>query len=61
MTPYAFPDSPFEPGRPVSPKKFKGRLKDTNIILRQNPRAIHEGTPEHFFITGKNGWVKHHL
>ena len=53
-----FPDSPFEPGRPVSPRKFKGRLNDVNKILRQIPRVIHEGKPEHFFITGKKGMGK---
>lgn len=53
-----FPDSPFEPGRPVSPRKFKGRLEDTQIILRQIPRAIRDGMPEHFFITGKKGMGK---
>ena len=58
ITPDAFPDSPFEPGRPVSHRKFKGRLKDTNMILRQIPRVIHEGIPEHFFITGKKGMGK---
>ena len=53
-----FPDSPFEPTRPVSPRKFKGRLKDTQKILRQIPRTIHNGMPEHFFITGKKGMGK---
>lgn len=53
-----FPDSPFEPGRPVSPRKFKGRLKDTQIILRQIPRTIRNGMPEHFYVTGKKGMGK---
>ncbi len=53
-----FPDSPFEPGRPVSPRKFKGRMNDTQKILRQIPRAIRDGMPEHFFIIGKKGMGK---
>jgi len=53
-----FPDSPFEPTRPVSPRKFKGRLTDTQKILRQIPRVIRDGMPEHFFITGKKGMGK---
>ena len=53
-----FPDSPFEPGRPVSPKKFKGRLMDVHKILRVIPRTIRDGMPEHFFITGKKGMGK---
>ena len=53
-----FPDSPFEPGRPVSPRKFKGRLRDVQKILRVIPRTIRDGMPEHFFITGKRGMGK---
>lgn len=53
-----FPDSPFEPGRPVSPRKFKGRLRDVQKILRVIPRTIRDGMPEHFFVTGKKGMGK---
>ncbi|MBR6024925.1 MAG: orc1/cdc6 family replication initiation protein [Methanobrevibacter sp.] len=53
-----FPDSPFEPGHPVSPDKFKGRKNDIIKIIRYLPRVINKGTPEHFFITGKRGMGK---
>lgn len=53
-----FPDSPFEPWRPVSPEKFKGRVKDRDKILRRIPHVIKYGRTEHFFITGKRGMGK---
>lgn len=53
-----FPDSPFEPWRPVSPENFKGRLKDRDKILRRIPPVIKHGRAEHFFITGKRGMGK---
>lgn len=53
-----FPDSPFEPWRPVSPEKFKGRVKDRDKILRKVPHVIKQGRAEHFFITGKRGMGK---
>ena len=53
-----FPDSPFEPGKPVSPDNFKGRIKDCKKIIRSIPKVIRTGTPEHFFITGKRGMGK---
>lgn len=53
-----FPDTPFEPGRPVSPSNFKGRRKDCIKIIRYLPGVIKNGTPEHFFITGKRGMGK---
>ena len=53
-----FPDSPFEPWRPVSPEKFKGRVKDRDKILRKVPHVIKQGRSEHFFITGKRGMGK---
>ena len=53
-----FPDSPFEPWRPVSPEKFKGRMKDRDKILRRIPYVIKHGRAEHFFITGKRGMGK---
>ena len=53
-----FYDSPFEPGKPVSPHKFKGRIKDCKKIIRNIPKVIHTGIPQHFFITGKRGMGK---
>lgn len=53
-----FPESPFEPWRPVSPDKFKGRKKDISKITRYLPKVKNQGTPEHFFITGKRGMGK---
>ena len=53
-----FPDTPFEPGRPVSPSNFKGRRKDCIKIIRYLPGVIKNGVPEHFFITGKRGMGK---
>lgn len=53
-----FPNSPFEPWRPVSPEKFKGRVKDRDKILRRITHVIKDGRAEHFFITGKRGMGK---
>lgn len=53
-----FPDTPFEPGRPVSPSNFKGRRNDCIKIIRYLQGVIKYGTPEHFFITGKRGMGK---
>ena len=53
-----FPDTPFEPGRPVSPSNFKGRRNDCIKIIRYIPGVIKNGKPEHFFITGKRGMGK---
>ena len=53
-----FPESPFEPGHPVSPNKFKGRKKDIIKMIRYLPKVINKGIPEHFFITGKRGMGK---
>jgi len=53
-----FPDTPFEPGRPVLPSNFKGRRKECMKIIRYLPGVIRNGTPEHFFITGKRGMGK---
>ena len=53
-----FPDTPFEPGRPVSPVNFKGRRDDCKKIIRYIPGIIKYGAPEHFFITGKRGMGK---
>ena len=53
-----FPESPFEPGHPVSPDNFKGRKKDIIKISRQLPKVKNKGIPAHFFITGKRGMGK---
>ena len=53
-----FPDTPFEPGRPVSPSNFKGRRNDCIKIIRYLSGVIRNGLPEHFFITGKRGMGK---
>ena len=53
-----FPDTPFEPGRPVSPSNFKGRRNDCIKIIRYLPNVIRNGVPEHFFISGKRGMGK---
>ena len=53
-----FPDSPFEPGHPVSPDKFKGRKKDIIKMIRYLPKVVNKGIPQHFFITGKRGMGK---
>ena len=53
-----FLDSPFEPGKPVSPDNFKGRINDCKKIIRSIPKVIHTGVPQHFFITGKRGMGK---
>lgn len=53
-----FNESPFDPGHPVSPEKFKGRQDDVKKILRYIPKIINQKRPEHFFITGKRGMGK---
>ena len=53
-----FNESPFDPGHPVSPEKFKGRQDDVEKILRYIPKIINQKRPEHFFITGKRGMGK---
>ncbi len=55
---FEFHESPFDPGHPVSPEKFKGRQDDVAKILRYIPKIINQGRPEHFFITGKRGMGK---
>ena len=53
-----FNESPFDPGHPVSPEKFKGRQDDVEKILRYIPKIINQKRPEQFFITGKRGMGK---
>ena len=47
-------ESPFQPGKPVSPDYFKGRAEIVNKILRYVNKA-HSGDAQHYFITGKKG------
>lgn len=47
-------ESPFQPGRPVSPDKFKGREDIIKEIIKYF-YSIVNGNPHHFFITGKRG------
>ena len=53
-----FPESPFNPGHPTPPEKFKGRSSDINKIIRYMPKVINQGKVEHFFITGKRAMGK---
>ena len=45
-------ESPFQPGFPVYPDKFKGRQETIEKILRR-VNLIYNGEPQHFFLTGK--------
>ncbi|WP_407381787.1 AAA family ATPase [Methanobrevibacter sp.] len=45
-------ESPFQPGIPVSPDKFRGRQETIKKILRYVNPAIN-GKTQHFFLTGK--------
>ena len=49
-----FPDTPFEPGRPVSPSNFKGRRNDCIKIIRYIPGVIKglESAKENGVIAG---------
>ena len=47
-------ESPFQPGKPVSPDYFKGRAEIVNKILRYVNKA-QKGDAQHYFITGKKG------
>ena len=44
-------ESPFQPGIPVSPDRFRGRQKTIEKILRYVGPAI-KGQTQHFFLTG---------
>lgn len=50
-------ESPFQPGKPVSPYYFKGRTKIVKKILRYLNKA-EKGDVQHYFITGKKGMGK---
>lgn len=47
-------DSPFQPGQPVSPENFKGRVNIIKDILKYFP-SITNGKPQHFYISSKRG------
>ena len=47
-------ESPFQPGKPVSPYYFKGRHSSIQKILRYYNNAC-KGDVQHFFLTGKKG------
>ncbi|MDR3063609.1 MAG: AAA family ATPase [Methanobrevibacter sp.] len=52
-----FLESPFQPGQPVSPEKFKGREKNKDKILRRLIN-VKNGNHQNFFIIGKKGMGK---
>ena len=47
-------ESPFQPGKPVSPHYFKGRHSSIQKILRYYKNACNKDV-QHFFLTGKKG------
>ncbi|MCL2115961.1 MAG: AAA family ATPase [Methanobrevibacter sp.] len=50
-------ETPFQPGYPVNPEKFKGRVDIIENINRYLLK-INKGEAQHFFITGKRGMGK---
>lgn len=50
-------ENPFEPGRSVSPDKFKGREENIKKILR-NMNKARKGSVQHYFLTGNKGMGK---
>jgi hypothetical protein len=50
-------ETPFQPGHPVSPENFKGRMDIIENISRYMANVI-SGNAQHFFITGKRGMGK---
>lgn len=50
-------ESPFHPGKPVSPYFFKGRHSSIQKILRYYNNASNKDV-QHFFLTGKKGSAK---
>lgn len=53
-------ESPFQPGKPVSPHYFKGRHSSIQKIIMYYNNARNRDV-QHFFLTGKKELVKHHL
>lgn len=56
-----YKESPFQPGHPVDPEKFKGRKEIITKICRYMQQATQQKNPQHFFITGKRGMGKSSL
>jgi Cdc6-like AAA superfamily ATPase len=50
-------ETPFQPGHPVSPENFKGRMNIIENISRYMPSVV-SGNAHHFFIIGKRGMGK---
>lgn len=50
-------ENPFEPGKSVSPDRFKGREKNIKKILRDMGK-VQKGNVQHFFLTGNKGMGK---
>ncbi|MCL2116727.1 MAG: AAA family ATPase [Methanobrevibacter sp.] len=50
-------ETPFQPGYPVNPEKFKGRVDIIENINRYLLK-INKGEAQHFFVTGKRGMGK---
>ena len=50
-------ESPFEPGNPVSPENFVGRIESITKILRY-AKSASNGKMQHFFLTGNKGMGK---
>jgi len=50
-------ETPFQPGHPVNPENFKGRMDIITNINRYMVNAVN-GDAQHFFITGKRAMGK---
>ena len=50
-------ENPFEPGKSVSPDKFKGR-EDNIIKILRNMNKARAGNVQHYFLTGNKGMGK---
>ncbi|MDR0910990.1 MAG: KAP family NTPase [Methanobrevibacter sp.] len=57
MEEFPLKETPFQPGHPVNPENFKGRMDIIQNIIRYMPNVI-SGNAQHFFITGKRGMGK---
>ena len=55
-----FLESPFMPGLPVTPDKFKGRTDDINKVIRYMP-SVKNGKQNIFLSREREEWEKHHL
>lgn len=53
-------NSPFQPGKPVSPQNFEGRIEIIQDYTRYINQSVY-GDSQHFFITGKRGMGKSSL